>query len=178
MGGGSAGQALERARTLFFAALDDDMNTSGALGAIFENVIGGVWGLVESGAGAEAADFLADAWTIFGIAPALEREPPAEMFVRIGDSVALVDVKRYVDTRWSRERQAQTLQNLQAKIGNRLGVNGQPLEALIPAAIEMRLEARQNKDFALGDQLRDALAEEGVILRDSKDETKWTLAGG
>jgi cysteinyl-tRNA synthetase len=178
MGGGSAGQGLERARTLFFAALDDDMNTSGALGAMFENIVGGVRGLVESGAGSEAADFLAEAWSIFGIAPALDRQPAAEMFVRIGDAVALVDVKRYVDMRWSPERQARTLQNLQATIGDRLGANGQPLAALIPAAIEKRLEARRNKDFALGDQLRDALANEGVVLRDSKDETTWTLAGG
>jgi cysteinyl-tRNA synthetase len=181
IGGRYPKQSLDRAKQLFFEALDDDMNTSGALGAVFEYLIGGTRGLIESGVGADAADFLDEAWSIFGIAPALQREPPVELHV--GSSadfrgILTITVNHQVDRFWPSEQQASVLQRLRTKIGDLVDTNGQPLGALIQAAIERRLEARKNKDFALSDQLRDALASEGITLRDSKEGTTWTLAGG
>ncbi|CAC9498575.1 Cysteinyl-tRNA synthetase (EC 6.1.1.16) [uncultured Gammaproteobacteria bacterium] len=43
----------------------------------------------------------------------------------------------------------------------------------IDAKIEKRNEARNNKDFNLSDQIRDELAELGIILEDNKNGTNW-----
>ena len=56
-------------------------------------------------------------------------------------------------------------------------------EAAIQALVDERLEARNNKDFAKSDELRDRLVAMGVVLKDSKNketgafETTWTLEG-
>ncbi len=48
----------------------------------------------------------------------------------------------------------------------------------IEAQIALRLEARKNKDFAAADNIRDALAENGIILEDRPDgSTDWRRAG-
>lgn len=43
----------------------------------------------------------------------------------------------------------------------------------IEAAIEARKAARKNRDFAEADRIRDTLAEQGVILKDSREGTRW-----
>ncbi|WP_068316560.1 cysteine--tRNA ligase [Polycladidibacter hongkongensis] len=55
------------------------------------------------------------------------------------------------------------------------------LKAEIESAIAARLQARKDKDFAKSDEIRDALAQKGVVLKDSKNpdtgeiETSWSL---
>ena len=46
-------------------------------------------------------------------------------------------------------------------------------DAEIDAKIKQRDDARSNKDFALSDQIRDELAELGIILEDSVNGTSW-----
>ena len=48
-------------------------------------------------------------------------------------------------------------------------------EGLVELLIELRQRARENRDFATSDQIRDRLAEMGVALKDSKDGTAWSL---
>ncbi len=48
--------------------------------------------------------------------------------------------------------------------------------AEIEALIKERLTARQNKDFALSDKIRNDLLDKGIILEDSKDGTIWRNA--
>ncbi|MBS4040658.1 MAG: cysteine--tRNA ligase [Flavobacteriales bacterium] len=48
-------------------------------------------------------------------------------------------------------------------------------DGLIQLLIEMRMEARINKNFALSDQIRDQLLALGVQLKDGKDGTTYTL---
>jgi cysteinyl-tRNA synthetase len=43
----------------------------------------------------------------------------------------------------------------------------------IEKLVEERNQARKNKDFARGDEIRDMLLEEGIILKDSPEGTKW-----
>ncbi|MCH8806910.1 MAG: cysteine--tRNA ligase [Planctomycetes bacterium] len=45
---------------------------------------------------------------------------------------------------------------------------------LIRMVVEMRDDARKNKDFALSDQIRDRLRDAGIELRDGPDGTTWT----
>ncbi|MBA7683822.1 Cysteine--tRNA ligase [subsurface metagenome] len=46
-------------------------------------------------------------------------------------------------------------------------------DELIELIINLRLEARKNKDFKTSDKIRDHLAEMGIVLNDAKDGTKW-----
>jgi cysteinyl-tRNA synthetase len=47
----------------------------------------------------------------------------------------------------------------------------------IQAEIERRTQARMDKDFAEADRIRDALADQGVVLEDKPDGTIWRRAG-
>ena len=47
------------------------------------------------------------------------------------------------------------------------------LDAEIEALIEQRQAARRDRDFARSDQIRDLLAEKGIILEDTKDGVRW-----
>jgi cysteinyl-tRNA synthetase len=58
-----------------------------------------------------------------------------------------------------------------------LNVFGKPqtelLDEEIQALIDERQEARHRRDFARGDEIRDMLAERGIILEDTKDGVRW-----
>ena len=47
--------------------------------------------------------------------------------------------------------------------------------ALIELLIEMRAQARAQRDYARSDQIRDQLAALGVALEDRSDGTVWKL---
>ena len=47
------------------------------------------------------------------------------------------------------------------------------LEAEIEALIEERQAARRDRNFARSDEIRDLLAEKGIILEDTKDGVRW-----
>lgn len=53
------------------------------------------------------------------------------------------------------------------------GSNAEREAGLIELLIEMRAQARTNKDYATGDQIRDQLAALGVTLEDRADGTIW-----
>lgn len=53
----------------------------------------------------------------------------------------------------------------------RIGLNREALEKMI---VE-RAEARKNKDYKTGDEIRDALAGMGIILQDSPKGTEWRV---
>ena len=46
---------------------------------------------------------------------------------------------------------------------------------LVEMLLSMRMEAKQRKDFATSDRIRDELAKLGVIVRDRKDGFDWEL---
>ena len=48
------------------------------------------------------------------------------------------------------------------------------LSGAVELLINLRQEARANKDFALSDKIRDELAEAGIMLQDGKDGTSFT----
>ncbi|MCM2971670.1 cysteine--tRNA ligase [Larsenimonas suaedae] len=48
----------------------------------------------------------------------------------------------------------------------------------IEAQIQARNDARKAKDFAEADRIRDALAEKGIILKDSREGTGWVVEQG
>lgn len=64
-----------------------------------------------------------------------------------------------------------------AKFDAVLGIFGpedsELLDADIETLIEQRQEARRSRDFARSDEIRDELAEKGIILEDTKDGLRW-----
>jgi cysteinyl-tRNA synthetase len=56
------------------------------------------------------------------------------------------------------------------------GANAEREANLVRLLIELRAEARQQKNFALADSIRERARAAGVILEDSNDGTRWKLA--
>ena len=54
-----------------------------------------------------------------------------------------------------------------------LGVEAASAEAAVEALIELRAEARENRDWATADQIRDGLKAAGIILEDTADGIRW-----
>ncbi|MDX1470779.1 MAG: cysteine--tRNA ligase, partial [Flavobacteriaceae bacterium] len=50
------------------------------------------------------------------------------------------------------------------------------LQAAVELLIELRQQARDNRDFAMSDKIRDDLAEAGIHLQDGKEGTTFTTA--
>ncbi|GAB5403884.1 MAG: cysteine--tRNA ligase [Aureliella sp.] len=56
------------------------------------------------------------------------------------------------------------------------GGDGEVVDGLMKLMIELRANARANKDFATSDTIRDGLAEVGITLQDLKEGTTWEKA--
>ena len=50
-------------------------------------------------------------------------------------------------------------------------------EGLLQILVDLRLDARKNKDFATSDLIRDKLSELGIALKDTKEGTTWERIG-
>ena len=46
---------------------------------------------------------------------------------------------------------------------------------LVEFILELRREARTEKNWALSDKIRDRLGEMGIKIKDGKDKTTWSL---
>ncbi len=58
-----------------------------------------------------------------------------------------------------------------------IGLQGQPVDArIVETKIDQRRQARQAKNFAEADRIRDELAAMGVMLKDSPAGTTWEIA--
>lgn len=53
--------------------------------------------------------------------------------------------------------------------------NNDKLEGVINMLITMRNEARANKDFAMSDQIRDRLNDLGIVIKDTKEGTTFSI---
>jgi len=122
-------EALEAARTAFGAALDDDLNVSPALAALFD-------------------------------------------LVRV--------VNRRIDARAmstaDAARAASVINELDAVLG--IGPDGtsESLEPALQAMLDARASAREARDWAASDRLRDELAAAGIVVEDSRDGQRWRRA--
>jgi cysteinyl-tRNA synthetase len=53
---------------------------------------------------------------------------------------------------------------------------GEVLGGVMDLVIDIRKEAREKRDFATSDKIRDTLNAVGITLKDSKDGTSWEQA--
>ena len=135
-------------------ALDDDMNTASALAVVFETV-NRAEEYVQRGEALDAARALGYVLALLGVVPhdGWLREPVIDVDI---DAVA---------------------ERLRARLESVVGADGGDGERIIARAIAARDEARRKRDFALADQIRDALIAERIELRDTREgTTTWTLA--
>ncbi|UCD43203.1 MAG: cysteine--tRNA ligase [Chloroflexota bacterium] len=120
---------VNKTRQGFIEAMDDDFNTAGALGLLFELVRG-----INQARDANLDQSSLDQ------AQNLLRELAEDVF------------------------------GLRLERAETEGVQAAPFIDLL---VELRRQLREQKQWELSDQLRDQLAELGVLLEDSKDSTTW-----
>ncbi|MEP6963632.1 MAG: DALR domain-containing protein, partial [Acidobacteriota bacterium] len=118
----------QTANTAFNEALDDDLNTAEALGAVFEYVR-------DTNSAMDAGEFRAG------------NANSALKFLEKFDSI--FDVLKPT-----------------AKTGS---LSGEEIETLIAE----RTSAKKARNFARADEIRKQLAEQGVILEDTKEGVRW-----
>ena len=49
-------------------------------------------------------------------------------------------------------------------------------EDYIEEMIAKRAQAKKDRDFAMADQIRDELTTKGIVLKDTREGTKWSRA--
>ncbi|WP_068266738.1 cysteine--tRNA ligase [Rubripirellula obstinata] len=131
-------------RQKFLAAMDDDFNTGAAISQLFDS-IKVLNRFIDSASLAPGAD------------------PKSEQVVSLIKAVTVI-------------RELSAVLGLFQKPVPSVGGNEADTELLdktVHLLIELRKEARANKDYAMGDAIRDRLGEIGVALLDKKEGTSW-----
>jgi cysteinyl-tRNA synthetase len=64
---------------------------------------------------------------------------------------------------------------LQSSLNQSHDAHADVLKATIDMLLEMRLQAKQNKDFAKSDEIRNKLTALGITIKDTKDGFEWSL---
>jgi len=55
------------------------------------------------------------------------------------------------------------------------GGNDQVIDYLMETILSVRQNAKQNKDYATADKIRDDLTKLGIVIKDTKEGAKWSL---
>jgi cysteinyl-tRNA synthetase len=137
-------------------ALDDDMNTSVALSNVLAFASAAANGDVPGGGPKDRAfSEYVRALTLLGIEPGEAwRAEPAESAVP-----------------------ANFAERIRGALGEAVALDGATAEEAVERVVALRTAARERKDWAASDRLRDALADCGILIKDGKDGTTWTAAG-
>jgi cysteinyl-tRNA synthetase len=130
--------------------LDADMNTAAALATMLE-FAGGADAVARRAGDGETLFEFAYLLGLLGI-------PPGPAWVEVSPAALMPGF----------------VECLEASLNQRF--EGTP-EAAVERVVAMRQEARARKDWADSDRLRDALQNCGVVLKDSKEGTSWSVAG-
>ncbi len=140
-------QAIHEQRKKFIESMDDDFNTGGGIGALFE------------------------------LLRMLNRFVDAEKLESTGKSdVAKVAVlKRGAGVLRELASTVGLFRSAPAATGSSGGASDELVGKLMKLFIEVRADARKNKNFATADGVRKGLAEIGIVLEDRPDGTTWTI---
>ncbi len=171
-------ESVEALRARVRDALDDDMNTAGAVGALFD-VAKDAGALGDAGASQAAAGFMHETMDTLGISPNARTLAPKrvvhEVVRTIGDAGAAFTI------RGSAVAEDAFVPAFVARLAETLGgtpaLDGASPREAIERVIAARRDAKARKDFAESDRLRGALGALGVTLVDTKEGATWTVAG-
>ena len=188
-------EAAKTCREKFLTAMDDDFNTGGAIGELFElaktiNKFCDEHKLEETQEDAAALQAfelmmttLKELSSILGIFI----NPPQDS--GDGDELLGQIMQLVIDLRQSARKNkdfdtADAIRDGIVPLGIELedrtggtewsGGDGGTLDGLMQLLIELRQAARGKKDFATSDTIRDRLGEAGVVLEDRPGGTEWT----
>jgi cysteinyl-tRNA synthetase len=139
-------EKLVRLEERFRSAMDDDFNTAQAIGHMFDAV-------------RAINRILAEENDLHGQLLAILSNGHDDL-IRLGEVLGL----------FGSDPAAWLARSAQEGLADS-GLSGADIEALI---LERR-EARTNRDFARADQIRDELADKGVLLLDSPEGTTWKM---
>lgn len=96
---------------------------------------------------------------------------------------AIFELVKYINTNVSAEQSGSYLRKLYDRLktlcdvlGIRIELKEEVLDGEIEKLIQERQDARKNKDFARADQIRDDLAQKGIILKDTREGVTWKRA--
>lgn len=138
----------------FVAAMNDDVNVSGATAAIFTAIRSGNTLLSQLADRADSETAKAEVrealLAVRAMLDTLGLDPLAEPWVSAGAAGGAAD-------------------------GSAESPEHAALEALIAEQLNARAEARKAKDFAKADQIRDALTEAGIAIEDGPQGSTWSL---
>ncbi len=163
------------------AALDDDMNTAGTVGVLFD-VVKDAGALADAGAAQAAAALLHGTMETLGISPnerTLKVKPVvAEVTTRLAplDDAASAFTIRGQDLPDS-AFPADFVARLEQLVAGAVALDGASPRVAIEQVIDARRKAKLNKNFALSDQLRDALSAVEVTVADVKGGAEWSVGG-
>ncbi|MCQ9626953.1 cysteine--tRNA ligase [Cetobacterium somerae] len=128
-------ETLEISKDKFIRCMDEDFNTAGGIGAIFE--------LVKE----------------------LNKAGEIDKISKVGFEV-LEDTIEYI--RVVMEEVFGVLLKVEVQVGDMI-------TELIEFLLELRREARDSKDWAFSDKVRDRLLEMGIKIKDGKEKTTWSI---
>ncbi len=128
-------ETLEISKDKFIRCMDEDFNTAGGIGAIFE--------LVKE----------------------LNKAGEIDKISKAGFEV-LEDTIEYI--RVVMEEVFGVLLKVEVQVGDMT-------TELIEFLLELRREARDSKDWAFSDKVRDRLLEMGIKIKDGKEKTTWSI---
>jgi cysteinyl-tRNA synthetase len=142
-----------KSRENFHATLANDLNTAEARAAIFD--------LVRAGNAA------IDAGTV-------GRENAAAMLAVLDDFDRVFAVLEDRDAEWTRAaldwaKSEGRLGEASAEVVAQSALTDEQIQALV----DERTQAKRARNFARADQIRNELAEKGILLEDSKDGVRW-----
>jgi len=96
---------------------------------------------------------------------------------------AVFELVKFINTNASSANSKAYLKNLYGRLETLCGVLGillqrgeEILDSDIEALINERQAARRNKDFARADEIRDELAQKGIVLKDTREGVVWKRA--
>ena len=136
-------EAINTAQSEFDAQMDDDFNTAGALAAIFALVTA-------------ANTYLAEVGQNVGASPVLRA---ADMLCELTGALG-IDLTQAASTSDLPEE----LVTLASQVA---GYEGSSADEAAEALLAARQEARSQKNWAVADQIRDGIAELGLLIEDT-----------
>ena len=186
-------EPVAQIRTKFLTAMDDDFNTGGAIGELFElvrtlNKYCDDSKLEDSPAEDKTASLVRGTQTLRELAATLGifGQAPAESG---GDELLAPVMQLVIDLRTEaraaknfatadaiRDGLAPTGIVLEDRAGGTewSGGGDESLGQVVEMLIQLRQTARENRDFATSDAVRDRLAASGILLEDRANTTEWT----
>ena len=158
-------------RVKFKTAMDDDLNTTAALGAVFElikNLNTDPAGMIPTVLSALVFQLAVNnRLNLLGLGTFEGKSPALRRFENLSRLASIV--QRY----WPEGVEVTT-----QVTEHHARASEQVLAAFVEPEIQKRNDARARKDFKEADAIRDRLADMGVILEDTPSGTRWHVKPG